>query len=198
LVANATTFCDTAAIAWHGRPSTMGSEREADAKGHAWAMLLVAHARLIERIEAALAAAALPPLGWYDVLWALESAAGRQLRMHQLAEHVVLSRSNLTRLADRLEEAGLLERVAATEDRRGAYCVITTAGRALRKRMWPVYRDAVETYFGSHLSEREAVQIGEILARVARAVHTAPRAAAAGAGDATPRRSARRSAPAVR
>jgi DNA-binding MarR family transcriptional regulator len=160
------------------RADAMGREREADAKAHAWAVLLLAHARLVERIEAALAAAELPPLGWYDVLWALESADSRQLRMHQLAEHVVLSRSNLTRLADRLEEAGLLERVAATEDRRGAYCVITAAGRALRKRMWPVYQAAVEKYFGAYVSEREAVQIGEVLARVARAVHESSRAAA--------------------
>ena len=157
------------------RADAMAREREADPKGHAWAVLLLAHARLVERIEAALAAAGLPPLGWYDVLWALESADGRQLRMHQLAEHVVLSRSNLTRLADRLEEAGLLERVAAAEDRRGAYCVITTAGRTLRKRMWPVYQTAVATYFGAHVSEREATQIGEILERVARAVREASR-----------------------
>ena len=153
----------------------MGKERETDAKAHAWAVLLTAHARLVERIEAALAAAQLPPLGWYDVLWALESAAGRQLRMHELAEHVVLSRSNLTRLADRLQDTGLIERTAAEEDRRGAYCVITAAGRALRKRMWPVYQDAVERYFGAHISEKEAAQMGEILARIARAVRATPR-----------------------
>ena len=149
--------------------------KDSDPKGHAWAVLLTAHATLIERIETALAEAGLPPLGWYDVLWALESAAGRQLRMHELAEHVVLSRSNLTRLADRLQDAGLIERTAAAEDRRGAYCVITAAGRAPRRRMWPVYQDAVERYFGAHISEKEATQMGEILARIARAVRAAPR-----------------------
>lgn len=156
----------------------MSKERESDPRAHAWAVLLTAHARLIERIEADLAAAGLPPLGWYDVLWALESADGRQLRMHELAEHVVLSRSNLTRLADRLQDAGLIERVAAAEDRRGAYCVITTSGRALRKRMWPVYQAAVERHFGAHVSDKEAGQLGEILARVARAVRETPRAGA--------------------
>ena len=152
----------------------MSKERENDPKAHAWAVLLTAHARLVERIEAELAAAALPPLGWYDVLWALESAPGRQLRMRELAEHVVLSRSNLTRLADRLQETGLIERTAVAEDRRGAYCVITPAGRALRKRMWPVYQSAVERLFGAHLSDREATQIGDVLARVARAVRDTP------------------------
>jgi DNA-binding MarR family transcriptional regulator len=158
----------------------MGKERATDPKAHAWAVLLTAHARLVDRIETELGAAGLPPLGWYDVLWALESAEGHQLRMRELAEHVVLSRSNLTRLADRLEEAGLIERAAAAEDRRGAYCVITAAGRALRKRMWPVYQAAVERHFGAFVSEREAVQLGETLARVARAANpTAPDATAA-------------------
>jgi DNA-binding MarR family transcriptional regulator len=158
----------------------MGKERASDPKAHAWAVLLTAHARLVDCIETELGAAGLPPLGWYDVLWALESAAGRQLRMRELAEHVVLSRSNLTRLADRLEQAGLIERAAAAEDRRGAYCVITAAGRALRKRMWPVYQAAVERHFGAFVSEREAVQLGETLARVARAANpTAPDVTAA-------------------
>ena len=154
----------------------MSKERDTDPKAHAWAVLLTAHARLVERIEADLAAAELPPLGWYDVLWTLESADGRQLRMHELAEHVVLSRSNLTRLADRLQDLRLIERAAAEEDRRGAYCVITPAGRAMRKRMWPVYQAAVERYFGSQVSEKEATQLGEILSRVARAVREVPRA----------------------
>jgi DNA-binding MarR family transcriptional regulator len=152
----------------------MSKESTTDAKAHAWAVLLTAHARLLERIEAELAAAALPPLGWYDVLWALESAADRQLRMHELADRVVLSRSNLTRLADRLEDAGLIERAAVAEDRRGAYCVITPSGRALRKRMWPVYQAAVERYFGAHVTDREASQIGTVLARVASALREAP------------------------
>ena len=80
-----------------------------DLKGHAWAVLLTAHATLVERIEAALVAAGVPALDWYDVLWELEKADGR-LRMHDLARRVVLSRSNLSRLADRLEKAGLVAR----------------------------------------------------------------------------------------
>jgi DNA-binding MarR family transcriptional regulator len=172
----------------------MNKERATDPKEHAWAVLLAAHARLVERIEAELAAAELPPLGWYDVLWALESAAEHQLRMHELAEHVVLSRSNLTRLADRLEEAGLIERAAVTEDRRGAYCVITSAGRALRKRMWPVYQQAVERYFGAHISDREAIQLGEVLSRVARAVRQTSRAPTA--PEISPRRARKTTTPA--
>jgi DNA-binding MarR family transcriptional regulator len=147
----------------------MGKEQETELKARAWAVLLTAHARLVEQIESALAAAALPPLNWYDVLWALECADGQHLRMSELADHVVLSRPNLTRLADRLADAGLIERESCAEDRRGAYCVLTTSGRALRKKMWPVYRDAIERLFAAHISEREAQTIGDALARVAHA-----------------------------
>jgi DNA-binding MarR family transcriptional regulator len=173
-------------------------EQEGQAKAHAWAVLLTAHARLVERIEAALAAASLPPLGWYDVLWALEGADGRQLRMHELAEHVVLSRSNLTRLADRLEQAGLIARVSCAEDRRGAYCAITPAGRALRKRMWPVYQEAVARHFGAHLSDREATLVGDVFARIARAARATARAESGSQTASRRSRTAARSATAAR
>src|SRR6266853_289474 len=80
--------------------------KDHDAKSHAWAVLLTAHATLIEKIETALSEAKLPPLAWYDVLRELEKAEGGKLRMHELARRIVLSRSNLTRLADRLEIMG--------------------------------------------------------------------------------------------
>ncbi len=147
---------------------------EPDPKSHAWALLLTAHAALVERVEAALAAAGLPPLEWYDVLWALEKADGGRLRMHDLARRVVLSRSNLTRLADRLADERLIAREACAEDRRGAYCVITLAGRALRRRMWPVYREAVDARFARHVSEREAGAMSAALERVLRADRAAP------------------------
>src|SRR3981189_2373699 len=95
------------------------------AKMSAWALLLSANSSRLERIETSLAAADLPPLAWYDVLWELEKAPDGRLRMHEIADHTVLSRSNLTRLADRLENAGLIEREICADDRRGAYCVIT-------------------------------------------------------------------------
>jgi DNA-binding MarR family transcriptional regulator len=140
-----------------------------DPKGRAWALLLTAHAALVERVAAALAAAGLPPLEWYDVLWELEKADAGRLRMHDLARRVVLSRSNLTRLADRLADERLIVREACPEDRRGAYCVITPAGRELRQRTWPVYREVVETRFARHVSASEAETIGAALERVLRA-----------------------------
>jgi DNA-binding MarR family transcriptional regulator len=140
-----------------------------DPKGHAWALLLTAHATLVEKIEIALGEAKLPPLAWYDVLWELEKADGGKLRMHELARRVVLSRSNLTRLADRLEGAGLIAREDTPHDRRGYHCVITRAGLATRKKMWPVYRAEIERLFSRHVTLGEARAIGEALERAVRA-----------------------------
>jgi DNA-binding MarR family transcriptional regulator len=137
----------------------------------AWALLLSANSRLLERIEASLAAADLPPLAWYDVLWELEKAPDGRLRMHEIADHTLLSRSNLTRLADRLENAGLIGREICADDRRGAYCVITRAGRQMRARMWPVYQKGIEKLFAAHVSTGEAQSMVATLKRVLQAVN---------------------------
>src|SRR5258708_37517444 len=127
-----------------------------DPKSHAWAVLLAAYATLIEKIEAALARAKLPPLAWYDVLWELEKAAGGKLRMHELARRVVLSRSNLTRLADRLEGARLVAREDTPHDLRGYHCVVTPAGLAMRKKIWPAYKAQIQRRFSPHVSVADA------------------------------------------
>jgi DNA-binding MarR family transcriptional regulator len=153
----------------------MGKSLETS-KGSVWPLFLTAHALLVEKIEARLAASGLPPLTWYDVLWALARAPRERARMSELAEKVVLSRSNLTRLVDRLEEAGFVARERSADDRRGAYAVLTAAGREVRQRMWPTYQGAIRELFESHLSEAEAAVVGTVLRRVlssARATRTA-------------------------
>jgi DNA-binding MarR family transcriptional regulator len=121
---------------------------------------------LVEAIEGRLARAGLPPLAWYDVLWALERSDDGRRRMHALADAIVLSRSNLTRLVDRLEKARLVRRVVSEDDRRGAYAEITPEGRKLRRRMWPVYEAAIEELFAAHLTTQEAKGIGKALEKV--------------------------------
>src|SRR5260221_5598784 len=143
--------------------------RDQDAKGQAWAVLLTAHGTLIEKIETALAGAKLPPLAWYDVLWELEKAEGGKLRMHELARRIVLSRSAVTRLADRLEDTSLIEREYTPHDRRGYHCVITRAGLAMRRKMWPVYKAEIERLFSRHITVEEARTIGDALARAVKA-----------------------------
>lgn len=143
--------------------------RVSHSKARAWAVLLTTHATLVDQIETALAAARLPPLTWYDALWELEKSAGGKLRMNELGHRVVLSKSNLSRLADRLEDAGLLERRDSAADGRSWDLVLTPAGRALRRRMWPVYEAEIDRVFARHVSAGEARTIGKALARALRA-----------------------------
>jgi DNA-binding MarR family transcriptional regulator len=112
-----------------------------------WRAFLGAHVTVIARIEADLASAGLPPLSWYDVLWALYSAPERQLRMRELVDHVVLSRTGMTRLVDRIEAAGLLRREPVPGDRRGAFAVITDDGVGMLRRMWAVYAPRIQELF---------------------------------------------------
>jgi len=138
----------------------------ADLGMHAWARFLATHATLIERIESALSAAELPPLAWYDVLWELEKAETGKLRMHELAAAVVLSRSNLTRLIDRLDGAGLTVRERCPDDRRGAFAAITPKGREMRKKMWPLYRRQIEELFTSHLTAKDAETLNSLFGKI--------------------------------
>ena len=139
-----------------------------------WALFLTVHSVLLGKMESALKTANLPPLEWYDVLWALERAPGHRLRMHELAHLVVLSRSNLTRLVDRLESAKLVEREPSVDDKRGAYCVLKPAGSALGKKMWPVYEKCIFDLFNEHISEKEDAALNTALRRILTAAKTDP------------------------
>lgn len=138
------------------------------AHARAWGLFLYTHSLLLERIEGALSAAELPALSWYDVLWELEKAPEGKLRMHELAERIVLPRYNLTRLADRLQEASLLQREDCLDDRRGYFLVITTAGRRMRKRMWEVYEPLIAELFSVHLTQAQANVMAEAFVAIAR------------------------------
>lgn len=140
----------------------------------AWRAFITAHAALIGRIERDMAAAGAIPLTWYDVLIELYEAPERRLRLHELADAVVLSRSGLSRLLDRLEAAGLLHREAATTDRRGAYAVLTDAGIAAMRAAWPVYARGIADYFGRYLSDAEAALLTDALGRMPAAARGEP------------------------
>ena len=105
----------------------------------AWRALLGAHAAVVTRVEQELAAAGLPPLAWYDLLWAIRESPQRRARLGELAAQLTISRGGMTKLVDRLEDAGLVRREPAPDDRRGSYAVLTAAGARMLKRMWPTY-----------------------------------------------------------
>jgi DNA-binding MarR family transcriptional regulator len=135
----------------------------------AWRTFLKAHATIIDRIDRDLVAAQRPPLSSYDVLIELYEAPERRLRMHELAERVVLSRSGLTRLVDRLEAEGLLTRGRCGTDRRGAYAVITEQGIAALQQTWPIYTRGIAEYFAQWLTLEEAQFLESALGRILQA-----------------------------
>ncbi|MFZ1879308.1 MAG: MarR family transcriptional regulator [Gaiellaceae bacterium] len=131
----------------------------------AWRAVLSVQSAVVARVETALAEAGLPPLAWYDVLWALRSAPRGRLRMGALAGHVTISRGGLTKLVDRLEGDGLLVREACPTDRRGFDAVLTAKGRAVLRQIWPVYeRVLVESL--APLTESEAAATAATLERL--------------------------------
>jgi DNA-binding MarR family transcriptional regulator len=141
-------------------------KRELSKEGlEAWKGLLVAHATLVEQIDREMAQADLLPVDWYDALLALEDAPERRLKMSDLADQVLLSKSGLTRLVDRLESKGYIRREACRADRRVAYAVITPEGLQAREESWPTYKAAIQQHFASMLSEEEAKVLGSALMR---------------------------------
>ena len=99
--------------------------RASDWRVGVWRAYLRTHAEMVRRLERDLQAQADMPLGWYDVLLQLAEAPERRLRMAELAEQVLLSRSGLTRLVDRLAAEGLVTREPFPGDARGLYTVLT-------------------------------------------------------------------------
>ena len=147
----------------------MSEEHISDQHLAAWRTFLKAHATIINRIDHDLALAKLPPLSTYDVLIELYEAPEHRLRMHELAGRVVLSRSGLTRLVDRLEAEGLLMRDRSGTDRRGAYAAITEQGIAALRRTWPVYARGIAKYFAQWLTLEEAQLLESALGRALQA-----------------------------
>lgn len=135
----------------------------------AWRAFIAAHAEVIGAIERRMEEEGHLPLSSYDVLVALSETPGHRLRMHELARHVILSRSALSRLVDRLEKQGLLQRVRSGEDRRGAYAVLTEAGQESLNRSWPVYGREIQAHFARHLSEDDVRLLTEVMSRIAAA-----------------------------
>jgi DNA-binding MarR family transcriptional regulator len=136
----------------------------------AWPALLTARALVVDEVERRLAQAGLPELAWYDVLWALERAPSERLRMHELASQTVITRSNITRLVDRLEAAGLVARERDGADRRGAFALLTPAGRRMRGKMWDVYGPAIGELFDRNLSEADSATMRACLLRIVEAM----------------------------
>lgn len=131
-----------------------------------WRTLLRAQVRISRHLQADLLAEHDLALGSYDVLMQLGETPDGRLRMNDLADRVLLSRSGLTRLVDRLQGEGLVVRESCASDARGLFAVLTPAGRARLDAATPTYQRGVRHYVLSRLDENELNQFGAILAKL--------------------------------
>ena len=133
----------------------------------AWRSFLIAHARITRRLDEELQVAHGLSLAEYDALLQIARAPGRRVRMNVLAERVILSRSGITRLVDRLETAGSVERMACTTDARGQEAVLTPLGLERLRIAATTHLDGVRRYFLDRLEPAELAALEATLRRVA-------------------------------
>lgn len=105
-------------------------------------------------------------LAWYDVLVQLELAPDKRLRMQDLADAVIVTRSGLTRLVDRMEKAGLVRREPCEDDRRGLYAVLTEEGRAAYLRLARQHIRKIDERFSSRLSDADLRALGRAMRKI--------------------------------
>src|SRR4051812_33340062 len=133
----------------------------------AWYQSLRAHTILLELMDADLQADCGVPLAWYDVLIEISKAPGQAVRMSDLADQVLLSRSWLTRRVAQLERAGLVERRATTEDGRGVVAAMTPSGRKQFAAMEKSHARSIQRHFSAHLDDDDAQTLATTFARIA-------------------------------
>jgi DNA-binding MarR family transcriptional regulator len=161
-ISQATQFVKINADAWRWYALQMSADQEVPVV-RAWARLMKSQRIALASIQRALKASNLPSLEWYDALLELERAGEQGLRPYELERNMLLAQYNLSRLVERMAKSGYVERQPCEDDGRGQVLVITTAGKALRRRMWHVYGPAIAQAFGGRLSAGEAVVLDEIL-----------------------------------
>ena len=145
---------------------TKSSKNPSDEAITTWARLVRVSQDLLSRVEADLKAAGFPPLSWYDALLELRRAGSDGLRPFQLQERMLLAQYGLSRLVDRLDRAGYVQRMPSTDDGRGQVLSLTPKGIKLLERMWPDYRDAIRAHFAKRLSDRETGELARILGKL--------------------------------
>jgi DNA-binding MarR family transcriptional regulator len=135
-------------------------------KNHCWRLFLRTYSFLVQKMEKDLEEANMRPLPWIEVLAVIDDAPIKALRMSEIAEQVVLSRSGLTRLVDRLEDKGYLERICCPKDKRGMYAQITKKGGKALKDSGSIYRESILEHFSKHLKAEESAHLEKILNRL--------------------------------
>jgi DNA-binding MarR family transcriptional regulator len=136
----------------------------------AWHALLRAQAGVAGNLERELMAAEGLPLAWFEVLLVLDQAPDGALRLQRLMDTVLMTKSGVSRLVDRMEAAGLVVRSGCPSDRRGAFAVITELGREKLHRATPIHSGGIERHLGKVLDAEEAARLRDALSAVADAL----------------------------
>jgi DNA-binding MarR family transcriptional regulator len=131
----------------------------------AWGSLLRAHATLLRRLEVDLAEATGLALADFDVLAQLANAGG-ELRMTELANRALISRSGMTRRVGRLVDDGLVQRANDDADKRGVVVALTDSGIARLTETVPVHLRGVKELFVAHLDAQELAALKSSLDKV--------------------------------
>src|SRR4051812_38749561 len=155
------------------RPAAVGVTPD-DPRLDAWRAFIHAHARVTRRLDEELQAEHGLSLAEYDALLQLVNAPDRRLRMSVLADRVLLSRSGITRLVDRLVAAGMVQRTTCSTDARGAEAALTKAGLDRLRAASATHLDGVRRLFLDVVSADEREVLGTALNRVLDNVGRAP------------------------
>jgi DNA-binding MarR family transcriptional regulator len=130
-----------------------------------WRVFLECGYALIDILDAELQAEGGMSLRWYDVLVNLEEAE-RPVRMNEVASRILASKSGLTRVIDRMEEAGLVERQRPRDDRRSIEVVMTPKGAEALQAARLVHRRGIYEHFARHLDESDFAALRDALVNV--------------------------------
>ena len=132
---------------------------------HCWRLYIESALALVDVLDSELEQAVGISQRWYDVLVHLEeSPAG--IRMNELADRILYSKSGFTRVVDRMEEAGLVERVHPAGDRRSILVVLTTKGTETMEEARRHHRDGIERHFSQCLTDADVKALTRALEKV--------------------------------
>ena len=130
-----------------------------------WRLFFESALALLDVLDTELEHAVGIPMRWYDVLVHLEESP-EGIRMNELAEQILYSKSGFTRVVDRMEEAGLVRRVRPQHDRRSILVVLTKRGSDTMANARRYHRDGIERHFSQHLSEHEIKTLTRALEKI--------------------------------
>ena len=154
----------------HAKDAEVGRRLLTVSRLNAWGAFLTAHKALETILSRELESACGLPLTWFDALAQLRMAPAERLTMTQLASALLFSKSGLTRLIDRMEEAGLVKRLARPGDRRSLHIALADAGEKKYRQALPIHLDHVKRHFAAYIDDGEAAAVESALMRMANAV----------------------------